>query len=239
MVINFTSLFETHAGIFIGEGKVINFVNTKKRGSLRFSPSECSSAEGDNTPCPTSYCGLEKVTGSGVRVSCIDCFIRNGSLYRFKYEVSREFLLAKGRGGTCTTARSDPPEEVIHRAKYLLENGYQEYDLMNNNCEDFALYCKTGLWSSNKNYQGRSSQANMVRPTGSTTDGQIGTDEIMQSLLTAIPIFFSKRDTKDLGMRLLTAIPRSFAKRETKDLGIRDDVEKVPVENLSSYCQSL
>ncbi|KAI3756327.1 hypothetical protein L1987_56147 [Smallanthus sonchifolius] len=55
---------------------------------------------------------------------------------------------------TCTTARSDPPEAVIHRATYLFENGYFEYDLMKNNCEDFALYCKTGLWSEDKGKQG-------------------------------------------------------------------------------------
>lgn len=205
----------SHHGIFIGEDKVINFVNPK-RGSFRFSVGSSSSV-GDKKliPCPKpKYCGLEKVTGSGVRVSCIDCFIKNGSLYRFKYQASHGFLLFKLRGGTCTTARSDPPEEVIHRANYLYENGYEEYDLMNNNCEDFALYCKTGLWSTNKNYQGRSSQANMVHPTSSTYL-QDGIDEIVQ--------------------RLLTAIPRSFSKRENKDLGIRDDVEKVPVEKLSSY----
>ncbi|KAI3756331.1 hypothetical protein L1987_56151 [Smallanthus sonchifolius] len=115
--------------------------------------------------CPVSYCGSEKVAGSGVRMSCIDCFIKKGSLYRFKYEVSREFLVAKLRGGTCTTATSDPPEEVKHRANYLYENGYVEYNLKNNNCEDFALYCKTGLWSKDKSNQGRSSQANMVHPT--------------------------------------------------------------------------
>lgn len=79
---------------------------------------------------------------------------------------ARKLDLAKLRGGTCTTARSDPPEEVIKRATYLLENGYEEYDLMNKTGEDFALYCKTGLWSKDKQQEGRSSQANMVRQTG-------------------------------------------------------------------------
>ncbi|KAJ0602447.1 putative LRAT domain-containing protein [Helianthus annuus] len=204
----------THHGIFIGEGKLIHLVNPKADGILHFSATSRLSSSG-RTPCPTSNCGSEKVAGSGVRVSCIDCFKKKGKLYRFKYEASREFLVAKLRGGTCTTARSDPPEEVIHRATYLYENGYLEYDLMNNNCEDFALYCKTGLWSNDIGYQGRSSQANMVHPT-------------------------KKEDrTENRMQRFATAIPRSCSKRENKDLGVREDVVKVPVEELSSFLFAL
>ncbi|XP_076882723.1 protein LEAD-SENSITIVE 1-like [Bidens hawaiensis] len=208
----------THHGIFIGEGKlIIHLVNPKADGLLHVSTASkswISSGRGRNkeiTTCAMSDCGLEKVVGSGVRVSCIDCFIKKGSLYRFKYEASREFLLAKLRGGTCTTARSDPPKEVIHRATYLLENGYIEYDLINNNCEDFALYCKTGLWSKDIGYQGRSSQANMVHSTKK--------EDIINNYVEW----------------LKTAIPRSCLKRENKDLGVREDVEKVPVEELSSF----
>ncbi|XP_076936239.1 protein LEAD-SENSITIVE 1-like [Bidens hawaiensis] len=166
----------THHGIFIGEGKLIHLVNPKADGSRKK----------EKSPCPTSDCGLEKVAGSGVRVTCIDCFIKKGSLYRFKYEASREFLVAKLRGGTCTTARSDPPEEVIHRATYLLENGYIEYDLINNNCEDFALYCKTGLWSKDIGY----SQANMVHSTKK--------EAIIENYV-GFPRSCLKRENKDLG----------------------------------------
>ncbi|XP_076942691.1 protein LEAD-SENSITIVE 1-like [Bidens hawaiensis] len=209
----------THHGIFIGEGKLIHLVNPKADGILHISTASKSwiSSGGrkkEKTPCAMSDCGLEKVAGTGVRVTCIDCFIKKGSLYRFKYEASREFLVAKLRGGTCNTARSDPPEEVIHRATYLLENGYIEYDLINN-CEDFALYCKTGLWSKDISYQGRSSQANMVHPT--KMEDKVGSR--MQ--------------------RFVTAIPRSCSKRENKDLGIREDVVKVAVEELSSFGLSL
>nr|GEW66320.1 putative endopeptidase, NLPC/P60 domain, LRAT-like domain protein [Tanacetum cinerariifolium] len=98
-----------------------------------------------------------------VPVEELSSFLR--SLYRFKYEASLEFLYAKARGGTCSMAKSDPPEDVLHRATYLYENGHVKYDLMNNNCEDFALYCKTGLWSTDIESQGRSSQANTVRST--------------------------------------------------------------------------
>nr|GEV37240.1 putative endopeptidase, NLPC/P60 domain, LRAT-like domain protein [Tanacetum cinerariifolium] len=89
---------------------------------------------------------------------------------------------------------------------------------VNNNCEDFALYCKTSLWSTDKGTQGRSSQANMVRPTRHV-----------------------KKD-KDLVERVTrnaTSVPISLSNREDKDLGHRKDVVKVPVEDLSSFRRSL
>ncbi|CAJ2640592.1 unnamed protein product [Trifolium pratense] len=52
---------------------------------------------------------------------------------------------AQARGGTCTIASSDATEDVLHRAFYLLENGFGPYNVFKNNCEDFAIYCKTGL----------------------------------------------------------------------------------------------
>ncbi|CAN1794080.1 Protein LEAD-SENSITIVE 1 [Linum perenne] len=64
--------------------------------------------------------------------------------------------MAKLRGGTCTTATSDPPSTVVHRAMYLLQNGFGNYDVFQNNCEDFALYCRTGLLITDKEGVGRS-----------------------------------------------------------------------------------
>lgn len=55
------------------------------------------------------------------------------------------FFIAKARGGTCTTASSDPTEAVLCRASFLLKKGFGGYHLFKNNCEDFAMYCKTGL----------------------------------------------------------------------------------------------
>ncbi|RZB50686.1 uncharacterized protein LOC114394580 isoform X2 [Glycine soja] len=52
---------------------------------------------------------------------------------------------AKARGGTCTTASSDPTEAVLCRASFLLKKGFGGYHLFKINCEDFAMYCKTGL----------------------------------------------------------------------------------------------
>ncbi|KAI3756332.1 hypothetical protein L1987_56152 [Smallanthus sonchifolius] len=203
--------------IFVGEGKVIHFVNVNGGGFSALSSTSIGVRGGrmQKTTCPraASYCGLEKVSGSGVILSCLDCFIKEA-----KYQASHGFLYAKMVGGTCTMAKSDPPEEVIHRATYLYENGYGKYHVMNNNCEDFAFYCKTGLWSTDRRYQGRSSQANAIHPTNRPKE---------------------ENGMVDFVLRVVTVVPRSLAKREKKDLGVRDDVLKVPVEELSSFILSL
>ncbi|OMO68568.1 hypothetical protein COLO4_29574 [Corchorus olitorius] len=80
----------------------------------------------------------------GVVSSSLDSFLAGGNLYRCEYAVSPAFLVVK-RGGTCTVAVSDPDDVVVHRAEYLLENGFGCYNLFKNNCENFAIYCKTGL----------------------------------------------------------------------------------------------
>jgi hypothetical protein len=46
------------------------------------------------------------------------------------------------QGGTCSIAKSNPPEQVIHRALYLLQYGFGSYHVFLNNCEDFAVIAK-------------------------------------------------------------------------------------------------
>ena len=46
--------------------------------------------------------------------------------------------------GTYSSQASDDAEQVVQRAQKCLKNGFGEYQLLGNNCEDFALYCKTG-----------------------------------------------------------------------------------------------
>lgn len=50
------------------------------------------------------------------------------------------------RGDTCHIIESDIPKKVIERAEYYLNNPHlwKEYHLLFNNCETFAVYCKTG-----------------------------------------------------------------------------------------------
>ncbi|KZV19415.1 N-acylphosphatidylethanolamine synthase-like [Dorcoceras hygrometricum] len=151
----------TCAGIYIGNGKVVHF--TRGAGHeigigtvfdrIIFS---ASPSDGSGSPCPR--CG-DHSSDSGVISSCLECFLSGGELYVFQYGVSPSIFLAKARGGTCTFACSDPADDVLHRAEYLLQNGFGVYQIFKNNCEDFAIYCKTGLLIFTDISVGRSGQA--------------------------------------------------------------------------------
>ncbi|PON75444.1 Endopeptidase, NLPC/P60 domain containing protein, partial [Parasponia andersonii] len=90
----------SHHGIFVGGSKVVHF-----RPERNLNSSEASSADSyDSMSCPTfPDCGFRQ-PNSGVVLSCLDCFLRNGSIYCFEYGVTPSVFLAKVRGGTCTTA---------------------------------------------------------------------------------------------------------------------------------------
>lgn len=115
---------------------------------------------GGYNPCPN----CEKRSNTrGVISSCLDCFLAGANLHLFKYNVSLATFMTKLRGGTCTIAPSDPSHEVISRAKFLLLiNGFGDYHLFKNNCEDFAVYCKTSLVIGKSYVLGRNGQANTV-----------------------------------------------------------------------------
>ncbi|VVB14731.1 unnamed protein product [Arabis nemorensis] len=99
----------------------------------------------------------------GLICSCLDCFLSGGNLLLYEYNVSKAILIANFRAGTCTKTPSDSPDEVISRAKFLLsKNGFGLYDLLENNCEDFAVYCKTSLVVGKSYILGRSGQAGSV-----------------------------------------------------------------------------
>lgn len=143
--------------------------------------------------------------GTGVFLNCLNCFLRrkNYSLCRYEYGVSRSTFEREIRGGTCTTAESDSPKEVIQRARYLLENGFGKYHLEKNNCEDFALYCKTGLLVPNKSAPATSGQINYALSSLSsekTAPGQVTTHG---------------------------------SKRYFRDIGVRTDIMKVEVKNVA------
>lgn len=134
-----------HHGIYIGDDKVIHFTRRGQEvgtGTFVDLLLVSSGPTQSLVPCPTCTPPEE---GHGVVSSCLNCFLSGGILYRFEYSVSPALFLAKARGGTCTLAESDPAEVVVDRAKYLLENGFGCYNVFKNNCEDFAIYCKTGL----------------------------------------------------------------------------------------------
>ncbi|GAV71129.1 LRAT domain-containing protein [Cephalotus follicularis] len=121
------------------------------------------------------------------------------------------------RGGTCTTAASDSPETVIHRAMYLLQNGFGNYDMFQNNCEDFALYCKTGLLVVDNQGVGRSGQASSIigAPLAAILSSPL-------KLLMPSPV----------GVATVTAGMYCMSRYAT-DIGVRSDVIKVAVEDLA------
>ncbi|XP_020234112.1 uncharacterized protein LOC109814159 [Cajanus cajan] len=206
-----------HHGIYVGDGMVIHF--TRGAGqeigtgtvldSILFSSSPSHYSD---TPCPR--CG-DQSTSDGVISSCLDCFLSGGNLYVFEYGVSPAFFLAKARGGTCTLAPSDPTEDVLRRASFLLENGFGGYNSFKNNCEDFALYCKTGLLVLTSLAVGRSGQAASYLAAAST--------------IVSTPLRFMTTSFSGLA---LVGFSFYCVGRLVSDIGVRRDVAKVPVENL-------
>lgn len=145
-----------HHGIYVGDGKVVHYTHRGPKNGIGVISSSLSRL---CLICKDNY----SFTGDKVITSCLDCFLAGGKLFLYKYNVSRSAFLANPRGGTCTLAPSDPPEDVLLRAKFHLDkiNGwFGDYQLTENNCEDFAIYCKTGLLVCEKNSYGNSGQVN-------------------------------------------------------------------------------
>lgn len=172
-------------------------------------------------------CGFKK-SESGVTMSCLNCFMGNGSLYRFKYGVNQCVFIAKFRSGVCTTAKSDNSEAVIHRAIYLLHNGFGNYDLFTNNCEDFALYCKTGLvvCSRGQNDLGCSGQA--ASAVGVPVAAAVG---VPVAAILSLPLRLFIPSPVVWGAA--TAVNYTLNRYAT-DIGVRSDTLKVEVEDIAA-----
>lgn len=100
---------------------------------------------------------------------------------------------------------------------YLLQNGFGNYDVFKNNCEDFALYCKTGLLIVDTPGVGRSGQASSVigAPLAALLSSPL-------KLLMPSPV----------GVATVTAGMYCMSRYAT-DIGVRSDVIKVAVEDLA------
>jgi hypothetical protein len=85
------------AGIFVGKNMVVHFTPDRDLNSSNWISSD-SSFYNSRLIC-SSYpeCGFRK-PNSGVVRSCLDCFLRNGSLFRYEYGVSQLVFLAHLRG---------------------------------------------------------------------------------------------------------------------------------------------
>ncbi|KAG6748239.1 hypothetical protein POTOM_048150 [Populus tomentosa] len=208
----------SHHGVFVGGSKVVHFTPRQNANSSSDTSSDFyDSMASIPSSCETfPDCGFRQ-PDSGVVLSCLDCFLKKGSLYSFEYGVPPTVFIAKVRGGTCTTAASDPPETVIHRAMYLLQNGFGNYDVFQNNCEDFAMYCKTGLLIMDRLGVGRSGQASSVigAPLAAILSSPL-------KLLMPSPV----------GVATVTAGMYCMSRYAT-DIGVRSDVIKVAVEDLA------
>ncbi|RAL48045.1 hypothetical protein DM860_017836 [Cuscuta australis] len=222
----------SHHGIYVGGSKVVHFTRTESSiaGADKDGDGDklmLLNLSSSSSSCPNfPDCGFQQQPnsgGSGVVLSCLDCFLKNGSLYCFEYGVSPCVFHAKLRGGTCTTAPSDPPETVVHRAMHLLlqNNGFGNYDVFRNNCEDFALYCKTGLLSLDKMGVGRSGQASSA----------IGAP---LAALVSSPLRLLMPAAGPVGLAAVTAGMYCMSRYAT-DIGVRTDVVKVAVEDLPAY----
>ncbi|KAL5229538.1 hypothetical protein ABZP36_028314 [Zizania latifolia] len=213
-----------HHGIYVGDDKVIHFTRGRGQevgtGTFIDLLLVSSGPNTNNTPC--SICNNEGSTTNmetnGVVSSCLNCFLAGGALYRFEYSVNPALFLAKARGGTCTLAPSDPNEAVVRRANHLLSNGFRCYNLFKSNCEDFAIYCKTGLLVAEQGVVGQSGQAISI---------------IGGPLAAVISTPFRLVTTNIYGMAVM-AVGVYCASRYAADIGNRRDVLKVEVEDLTS-----
>ena len=116
----------SHHGIYTGNRKyeVIHFSNPNPYGS--------------------------KLSKNGAKIcSCsVEDFLDGKQLRLVAYNVGRDELAAKlKRKETTHTQQARDPDDVVKTAVYYLEHPWQwdNYNLLFNNCETFAVYCKTGL----------------------------------------------------------------------------------------------
>ncbi|CAA7042447.1 unnamed protein product [Microthlaspi erraticum] len=225
----------SHHGIYVGDGKVIHFTC---RGGLesgtgtvldKIIVSSVPNHGCGNNPCPN--CGDQSKL-DGVISSCLDCFLAGGNLYLYEYGVSKALLMANPRGGTCTTATSDPPGEVVFRAKFLLlHKGFGVYDLLNNNCEDFAIYCKTGLIVLSKH--GCSGQANSASAARSAFSWSFAGASASVGSVARYSLSMSV-GVAGFACMAVVGYGNYCSARLDADIGVRDDAFKVPVEDLAS-----
>jgi hypothetical protein len=207
-------------GIYVGDGMVIHFTSgaIQQTGTPTILDGIITSSASSlvkDIPCPRcGDCG-QTVT-NGVISSCLDCFLSGGELYLFQYGVSKIQFLAQARGCTCTLASSDSTEEVLHRTFYLLENGFGSYNVFKHNCEDFAIYCKTGLLVTVNNSAGGSGQAASYTAAAKS---------IASSSLQYVASNYCGFALVGCGMYCY--------RRLVSDIGFRNGVPKVPVEKIS------
>lgn len=214
-----------HHGVYNGGGRVIHFTRGRDQelGTGTSLDRLLASSAYQGPPHQRCQdCGTDGQS-HGVVESCLPCFLCGGPLYMFEYGVDWRLFLAKGRGGTCTMAPSDGAEEVLHRARLLLQRGFGRYDLLDNNCEHFALYCCTGRLLLDTRALGASGQiaASFGVPISAVLSSPL-------ALLTTSPATMA---TAALGLYCSC--------RYAHDIGVRTDVVHVSVEELTASLEQV
>lgn len=203
------------AGIYMGDEQVVHFTrgyDQELGAGTPFDLMISSKLPAREEPCAS--CGLGR-DSRGVVLTCLACFLAGFPLYRFEYATSTPIFLASARGGTCTLAKSDAPEMVIRRAKYLFINGFGCYHIFRNNCEDFAIYCKTGLLVMDGHRIGRSGLA-------ASFYGALAAAVLLSPLKFWV--------SSPWGLAAVGACVYCFS-RWAADIGVRTDVAKVAVQD--------
>ncbi|XP_039044503.1 uncharacterized protein LOC120183993 [Hibiscus syriacus] len=132
-------LIYDHHGIYVGNDMVIHLRGKRKKFK-------------ESSSC--NKCGYKRFINGEIAKVCIDCFLEGETVQIYDYGVpSIDFFFRQN--GTCSCLPSKPPHEVITTAIYFLEKGYDNYDMIFNNCEDFAVYCKTGTSAAGTQATGR------------------------------------------------------------------------------------
>ncbi|CAI5476612.1 unnamed protein product [Closterium sp. Yama58-4] len=158
----------SHHGVYVGADEVIHFTrqqadeigsNALLDYATSLSPAiQRTTTTGGAGSAPCRACGTED-SSHGVISSCLRCFLHGGGLFRFDYGVSVGSSCLQMRGGTCSMAQPDPAHAVVQRARLLLKEGFGRYHVLDNNCEDFAVYCKTRALVVDKTRVGTSGQS--------------------------------------------------------------------------------
>ncbi|CAI9093382.1 OLC1v1028877C1 [Oldenlandia corymbosa var. corymbosa] len=116
------------------------------------------------------------------------------------------------------------------RAAYLFTNGFGSYNVLKNNCEDFALHCKTGLLINQTEATGSSGQVDSIISASAAAT--------ISRLLTWI---MSKRGLLMSNTNpIVTSVGAALyiLNRYASDIGVRDDAVKVEIEGVDSLCPS-
>jgi hypothetical protein len=114
-----------------------------------------------------------------------------------------------------------------HHAKYLHQNGFGNYDIISNNCEDFAIYIKTRF----------------IIKSNDSGSGQITTMGAAHFCFASYKYTTMLVDTflldfGPVGVAFMVVGVYSL-RRYQIDIGVRVDKAKVPVEDLDEYLDSL